>query len=248
MKALITYILILLGLNSLAQGEVLSKAEQAFDAKRYKEAAELYEGLINTGWKSSELYFNAGNSFFKLNRMGKAIYYYELARVLNPNDEDIKINLSIANNKTIDKIETRENFFINAVKTNVLQSLSTLQWAWLTVITLSISLICLFVFFISEPVVLRKITLTLALALIIVFGISYLLGYSATKAKNNNKFAIILISEVSVQNEPNEAGTLKFKLHEGTKVRLIRANGDWSLIALDNGNEGWVPVKSIGVI
>jgi tetratricopeptide (TPR) repeat protein len=248
MRQLITYILIVLNLGSFAQGEVLKKAEKAFDARQYKEAADLYEGLINTGWKSSELYFNAGNSYFKLNRMGKAIYYYELARVLNPNDDDVKINLSIANGKTIDKIETRENFFINAVKTNVLQSFSTTQWAWMTILLLTLALICLFSFFISEPIVLKKITLSMAVVFVIAFGITYLLGYSAASAKNNNKFAIILSSEISIQNEPQEGGTVKFKLHEGTKVRVIRANGDWSLIALDNGNEGWVPVKSIGVI
>ncbi len=248
MRTLLTYLLFFLSFIAGAQEEALKKAEQAFDGKKYQEAAEIYEGLVNDGWKSSELYFNTGNAFYKLNKLGKAIYYYELARTMNPNDEDIKINLSIANGKTIDKIETRENFFINAVKTNLLQSFSTAQWAWLTVILLCITLVAFFFFFVVERIVLKKLTLGIALVGIIAFGITYLFGYSAANAKNNNKFAIIILQEVSIQNEPNPSGVVKFKLHEGTKVRLIRSNGDWSLVALDNGNEGWVPVKSIGVI
>ena len=77
-------------------GDLLGKAEKAYDSKKYKEAIESYEKLVNEGYKSYELYFNLGNSYFRDNQLGKAIYYYELARKAEPNDEDVRINLGIA--------------------------------------------------------------------------------------------------------------------------------------------------------
>ena len=49
-------------------------------------------------------------------------------------------------------------------------------------------------------------------------------------------------------NEPTVSGTSKFSLHEGTKIRVVENNGDWALIKLDNGNEGWVKLVDVGVI
>ncbi len=42
------------------------------------------------------MYFNLGNAYYRNNELGKGIYYYELARKVNPNDDDVRINLGIA--------------------------------------------------------------------------------------------------------------------------------------------------------
>jgi len=78
--------------------------------------------------------------------------------------------------------------------------------------------------------------------------ITYFLGYSALKARYENKFAIVLIKEVRIMNEPTAMAKVKFNLHEGTKIRVVENNGNWLLIKLDNGNEGWVKVDDVGVI
>ena len=84
--------------------------------------------------------------------------------------------------------------------------------------------------------------------MLVVFIITYLLGYSALKAKYENKFGIIIAREVRIMNEPTANGTSKFSLHEGTKIRVVEKNGDWVLIKLDNGNEGWLRLSEVGII
>src|SRR5690606_28583465 len=118
---------------TVSANDILKKAEIAYDSKKYSEAIKNYEQLVSEGYISYQLYFNLGNSYFRNNQLGKAIYYYELARKLEPNDEDVKINLGIAASKTIDKIDSKENFFISAVKTTLLSSFSTNVWAWLSI-------------------------------------------------------------------------------------------------------------------
>ncbi|WP_317900172.1 tetratricopeptide repeat protein [Aurantibacillus circumpalustris] len=226
----------------------LEKAEKAYDSKRYKEAIESYEKLIQEGYTSYQLYFNLGNSYYRNNELGKAIYYYELARKIEPNDEDVRLNLGIAAGKTIDKIDAKENFFISAVKTNLLSSFSTTTWAKLTIIALFLAAVLFFFFISSTQLLVKRISLVLSSVLFIGFFITYFLGSSAVNAKYENKFAIILAKEIKIMNEPTALAKVKFSLHEGTKIRVVENNGDWLLIKLDNGNEGWVKINDVGII
>ncbi len=228
--------------------DALQKAEKAYDSKNYKEAIFNYEELVSDGFKSYQLYYNLGNAYYKNNQLGKAIYYYELARKINPNDEDVRINLGIASAKTIDKIDAKENFFISAVKSNLLSSFSTSTWAWFSILLLIIACILFFIFFSSNNLPLKRFSFLLSCVLVISFTLTYSLGYSALKAKSENKFAIITNKEIKIMNEPTVAASTKFNLHEGTKIRVIENNGDWLLIKLDNGNEGWVKIIDVGII
>jgi tetratricopeptide (TPR) repeat protein len=228
--------------------DLLQKAEKAYDSKKYKEAIEAYEKLIDQGFKSYELYFNLGNAYYRDKQLGKAIFNYERARKLNPNDEDVRINLGIATAKTIDKIDAKENFFISAVKSNLLSSFDTRGWAWLNIT--GIILLCVFIFlFISTGnLLIKRLSFFLVLVLLAGAIATYFLGYSALKSKYDNKFAIITAKESRIMNEPTATATSKFNLHEGTKIRIVENNGDWVLIKLDNGNEGWVKLQDVGII
>jgi tetratricopeptide (TPR) repeat protein len=248
MKKLLCIIFLFVFSVSLSAQEGLSQAEKAYDARRYKEAIGHYEDLVKKGYRSYQLYYNLGNSYYRNEDLGKAIYYYELARKLEPDDEDVRINLAIASSKTIDKIDSKENFFISAVKSNLLSTFSTSAWAWLSIFAITLSCLLFFVFISSGSIAVKRVSLSLSSLLLIAFLVIYFLGYSAARAKYENKFAIILSKEVRVMNEPTAAASGKFSLHEGTKIRVVERNGDWLLIKLDNGNEGWLRYADVGII
>jgi tetratricopeptide (TPR) repeat protein len=227
---------------------LLEKAEKAYDSKHYKEAIGAYEQLVKEGYRSYQLYFNLGNSYYRNNELGNAIYYYELARKLEPADEDVRINLSIASAKTMDKIDARENFFISAVKSNLLSTFSTREWGWFSVVCILLSCVFFFLYVTSTRIRVKRVALPLSGLFLAGFLVVYLLGFSAVKSRYENKFAIITAAETRIMNEPTAAASSKFSLHEGTKVKVIDTNGDWLLIRLDNGNEGWVRLSDVGVI
>jgi len=228
--------------------DFLKEAENAYDTKNYKIAIANYEKLINDGYKSYQLFYNLGNAYYRNNQLGKAIYAYEMARKIDPNDEDVRINLGIASAKTVDKIDSKENFFISAVKTNLLSSFTTNNWAWFTIIFLLGAVVLFFVFLNSRILIVKRVSFLLSCSLVVGFVFTYFLGYSAMEAKIENKFAIITTKEIKIMNEPTLSATFKFSLHEGTKVRVVENNGDWILIKLDNGNEGWLKVVDVGII
>ena len=226
----------------------LKDAEKAYDSKNFKISIQHYQKLINEGYKSYQLYFNLGNSYYRNNELGKAIYYYELASKSNPADDDIKINLAIAASKTIDKVNSKENFFITAIKTNILLSFSTFTWSIFTISFISLASILFFIFINSNNILIKRISFIGTCFCFILFTLSYFLGYTSLKSKSENKFAIITSKEIKILNEPTISGISKFNLHEGTKIRVVENKGEWILIKLDNGNEGWIKTTDVGII
>ena len=106
----VLYILFLVGsLHAFSSVDLTQQAETFYKNKNYKGAIESYEMIVKQGVTSYKLFYNLGNAYYKNNEIGKAIYNYELANKLKPNNDDIKTNLRIANQKTIDKIESKEN-------------------------------------------------------------------------------------------------------------------------------------------
>ena len=233
--------------NSFAKGSLESNAEKAYADKKYKEAISAYEEILKTGLSSYKLYYNLGNAYYKNNELGKAIYNFELANKLQSNNEDVKNNLRIANEKRIDDIESKENFFISAIKSGLVNSLSTNGWAWLSIISLTAGFILFLIFFISGSIQFKRFGFFLSMTCLLIFTGSMIFGYTVLNEKQKTKFAIILAKETQIFEEPNINGHSKFNLHEGTKVKVLESNGDWTNIKLENGNEGWLKTKDVGL-
>lgn len=228
---------------SLNVNAELQKAEDAYKQKHYAKAIELYENLIHNNYYSSELYYNLGNAYYKTNQLGKAILYYEKAKLINPSDEDINHNLKLAYSKTIDKIETKSNFFIEITRTNFLNNIDTDVMAYITIV---LSLLALgsfaLVMFIDKY---KKVFLLLTVLMVVVNAALYLLSGAAQKSQNTHNFAIITVRETRVFNEPIPNAVAKFNLHEGTKVKLLKKLDTFYLIRLENGIEGWIDEKGV---
>lgn len=246
-KYIILLIAILVTSYSFANNDLQTKAEKAYANKNYQEAINAYEQLNKDGYSSYKLYYNLGNAYYKNNELGKAIYNYELANKLQPNNEDVKTNLRIANEKTIDEIESKENFFLSAIKSGLVNALSTSGWAWLSIVSLIITLGLAFLFISSTQLNIKRISFFSSAIFLLLFLGSMILGFSALKNKNQVKFAIILPKETNIKPEPIASSKSKFQLHSGTKVKVLETNDEWTNIKLENGNEGWVKTSDVGL-
>ena len=241
------FVLLLSNVSSFANNDLQVKAEKAYSAKDYKQAISLYESILKEGSTSYKLHYNLGNAYLKNNELGKAIYNYELANKLQPNNNDVKTNLKIATEKTIDKIESKENFFIGAIKSGLVTSLSTNGWAWFSICSLTGCLLFAFIFFVSNTLVLKRLGFFLSAISFVAFISSMLLGYTALNDKQEVNFAIVINREARIHEEPSGTSKSKFSLHEGTKVSVLETNADWTNIKLENGNEGWLKTSEVGL-
>jgi SH3-like domain-containing protein len=61
-------------------------------------------------------------------------------------------------------------------------------------------------------------------------------------------YAIITSSSVSVLSEPKNRSKELFVIHEGLKVKIMDQIEDWIEVKLSNGNEGWVKSEELIII
>ena len=131
-------ILFLLVSVSVSYGQTKAQADSAYVNNDFAGAVEMYEAILATEGESADIYYNLGNSYYKMDNIAKAILNYERALVLNPGDGDIRFNLELAQSKTVDKVTpVSEMFFVTWIKflTNLM---SEKGWAKLGIEHLSL--------------------------------------------------------------------------------------------------------------
>src|SRR5690606_33985292 len=84
---------------------IFDKGNDQYRKGDFQGAAETYETILKTKKESAELYFNLGNAYYKLNRVAPAIYNYEKALLLDPDDPEIANTLKFAQKLLIDVVK-----------------------------------------------------------------------------------------------------------------------------------------------
>ena len=123
MKIFLVIFSILLSSNQKVD-EIFIQSNNYYTNGNYEAALDGYLEIINSGFESSELYFNLGNTFYKLNNIPESNFYFEKALAISPNDFDVITNLSFAQNLRIDKIENLPVTQIQNFKISILDLLS----------------------------------------------------------------------------------------------------------------------------
>ena len=129
------YIVILILIIQFSSAQTaFEKGNQLYQKENYTEAINNYEGVLESGEHSADLYFNLGNCYYKLHKVAPAIYNYEKALQLNPNDEEIKANLDFARKMTIDDIKVVPKVGFSKLIEDFTSSYYYDTWAWIAVV------------------------------------------------------------------------------------------------------------------
>ena len=64
----------------------------------------------------------------------------------------------------------------------------------------------------------------------------------------NRSTGIVMSASVSIYTSPDAHSQELFRLHEGSKVRIKRTEGNWFEIEIANGSVGWLQKKNIEII
>ena len=237
-------------LYPLSSSAAVTKAEadSAYAQEHYQQAAHLYEELLKQG-VSAELYYNLGNSYYRMDNMTKAVLNYERAHLLSPGDRDVRLNLQLARSKTIDKVTPESEMFFVTWYRALVNLTSVDGWAWTALCSLVAAIILVLMYLFAANITLRKVGFFGALAFVVVFAFSNLFAWQQRRALTNRTTAIIIESAVPVKSTPAKNGTDLFILHEGTKVTIMDGSmRDWKEIRMADGKEGWLETKQIEVI
>ena len=231
-----------------AQEADIKAAETAYAAEQYDKAIELYESILKSYGDSYELYYNLGNSYYKDGKIAHAILNYERALLIKPGDSDIRFNLELAKQQTVDKIEPIKEFFLKEWFRSAQNMIGVDSWATLGIVCFVLFIGCLVLFFFSKWMRIKKIGFYLGILLFIVVIFANIFAYNQKNELINRNGAIVFAPTVTVKSSPDDSGTDLFVLHEGTKVHIRGSIGEWTEIMFEDGNVGWINKKDITVI
>ena len=220
-------------------------AVELYNNGNYNEAVNLFIEIINNGEHSDALYFNLGNSYYKLNDIPNSIYYFEKALKLNPNDKDIINNLSYSQNMLIDKIDLLPSNQLSDFLNYISMFFSIKQWLVIGIIFLYFFLILFVFYFFKRVSNTKKRYFTYSTILFCASIIFILTAVTKFENQNSNLEAIIFEKKIDLRTEPNYRSEIQFNLNEGTKVNIKEELDDWILVELSNGVSGWMESKSI---
>ncbi|NPA67979.1 MAG: tetratricopeptide repeat protein [Chlorobi bacterium] len=248
---LILSIIILTGNITFSQNnlpEQFIDADKLYAEGKFDKAAEKYEKLAAEGYMSPELFFNAGNAFYRLNKIGKAIYYYEKARMLNPGDEDINYNLEMARLRVKNlPPEVPEIFPVRMFK-KIVDAKSPDFWGILSLSLFILSLILFFLYYTAKTSGNKKIRFSASAVTLFLFILSFTFFQYRMSEINSRDKAVTISSEITGKSSPDASAGDLFKIYEGYIVKIESKNGDWYEIKLSDGRKAWVKKDDLMIL
>ena len=248
MKRFIILSLFIIAVLKLSAQTSVELANEAYSQSNFTEAADLYLQAIEENGESAAVYYNLGNCYYRLNKIAPSILNYERALLLDPGNKDIRINLEIANLKTVDKIESVEEFFLASWYNALQNRFSTDQWSAAGITCFILFITCLVLFFFSRKIIIKKFGFYCGIGLLVFTLFANIFAYGQKKELTNRNTAIVFSPTVTIKSSPDNSGTDLFILHEGTKVEVKGKLGEWNEIETADGNVGWIKNSEIEII
>ena len=250
MKKFFVYIalsLISLGLFSGNVETLTDSAQNYFMQTRYIDALQLYDSVSNMGYSSSDLYYNIGNCYYRLNDLPNSVYYYEKALMLDPSNSDAEFNLNIANRQLKQIVEPLPVPFYTRWGMKILNIVSSDAWTILNIIFLVLTLAGIALYLFMGRIALRKLGFSIAIISLVFFIITAICAYKSSVVISENNYAIVF-EQSMVKSSPNADAVNSFEVYEGIKVQVVdSANGMYN-IKLADGKEGWMEMSDVKML
>ncbi|WP_461533255.1 tetratricopeptide repeat protein [Sinomicrobium sp.] len=224
---------------------LFDRGSALYNEGKYSEAAESYQAVLKAGKHSASLYYNLGNTYYKLDSIAASIYYYEKALLLSPDDQDIKNNLAFAKNRTIDVIEVLPKSGFAKFTERLIHRFHYNSWGTVAVVLAFISALLFLLYYYKRSPIQKRIFFVASIVVVFAMLSSIYIAYAQYHEISNTRYAIVFAKEVEVRSEPNNRSENIFKLHEGTKVQVLETLNNWKHIQLADGKTGWLSAESI---
>ncbi len=226
-----------------ASEDIFFEANKLYSAGEYAKAAERYEAILKSGVESGNLYYNLANTYFKLDRKGKALAAYERAKRLIPADEDLFANMNFITS-LLEEAQPEEKLPWQVRVFNGIRSiLPAGGWFILTVLLYFATAALLAMSILRRSF--RKMGMRIAAVAAVMLFVSFLFFKSSVSAIHHSRYGIVIVPEVEVRYSPSYSGAVAFKLHEGTRAQLVRQQDEWMQIRLTQDKNGWVEANAI---
>ena len=238
--------IIMFFVNVIGFSQVFNNANAAYKQEKYSQAESSYTSILKQDKvHSAALYFNLANTYYKLNQIAPAIYFYEKALLLQPNNTSVKNNLTFAQKRTVDDIKNVPQVGFAQILNKFSQNLSYNTWAYLAAISSLLIVLFFAVYYFNNNINTKRIFF--ALQFVALFFVIFFMFFSVWRKNYDNSYnpAIIFSNSVALKAEPNNSAETVTTLHEGTKVFITENLDQWLQITLTDNTKGWLQKKDL---
>lgn len=233
-----TLLILTLCIQALAAGNATwDKANKFYEQKEYDSAVYYYKQLSKTAPRNAEVYYNLGNTYYRLNDIGHSVLNYEKALKYNPDHKKASDNLYLAKSRISNRIqEVPVIFFIrwwrSITKSNLANTYAIIAAGLFILLIVYYSLKRLDKINIDLPT-------QLSAGILIVSIVFIILGIvSANRVVADNK-AVVMQGDAPFTLQPGSS-TSQSLIPEGTTVKVTNEDGSWTEVILPDGRTGWM--------
>lgn len=221
---------------SAQESDAWTEGNQEYAAGHFREAAVLYEAVVQSGQTSAAVFYNLGNARFRTDELGQGILNYERALALEPQHPEAAANLRLARDKAR-ALELKRNWIESRAA-----RVTTAQFSIAAAIAFWVAVFALSGLFLTHRLSAARVGLLvfslLALA-VALYGL-----YSRETGPRGRALAIVVVKNTDARlATADNAGTV-LTLPPGSEIKILSTRGDWIYASLPNDLRGWIPAKN----
>lgn len=210
------------------------KGNAYYEAGKYPEAKQAYAQLVKSGPWSANLFYNLGNTEWKLGNGGEAAADYERALALEPSHPQARANLDFVRDQTGAKtaVQAWWQRAFGAMDASAAAMLLA-ACGWVALFSLAVALLRRDGR--AGPVV--------TLAICLLAG-----GYAAGclwQASAEAARAVVIAKTTEAREAPTVVAPVADVLPAGSEVLAPEERGPWTYCTLPDGRRAWVPTDAI---
>jgi tetratricopeptide (TPR) repeat protein len=238
------FLLAVVGIKTLGFASSFDDGLKAANEKNYKQAIHEFEKIVKEQPQNSAAFYNLGNTYYKNNAFGQAIWAYEVSIKLNPKNTEAPVNIELCYREL-----TNGNSWQPSISglQRLIYGIGSTTWA-----ILSIIFSCLITYSIFS-LLKKKNTPWKRFHVMALFGETTLfIGFliAANSSANypaNHDFGIIT-SKTSPCYLEETAKTADFVINEGAKVLILSEKGNRIEVELLEGRKVFISKKDLRII
>lgn len=249
-------VIILCGISLCANAMTIGQqADSAYNAENYKEAIELYNKSIAEEGRSSDIYYNLGNAYFRADKLGQAVLSYERALRLDPANKDARTNLEFVKNRIQDKPEDDTAFF-SSLHHSIVGSMTANAWAWTAFVIFIFLMGAVALYIFSTRVELRKVGFFGGITLLVIFAYFLIIANDSAAFASDHNTAVVTVPSTQLTSAPRAPRTSSDKvvlIHEGTAVEIVDSvatpddpqSSMWYNVKINNNTKAWLRASDV---
>lgn len=213
------------------------KGTQLYQQKQYDSAAAYFEKIAVQKPGKAEVYYNLGNAYYRMNKVGLAVLNYQRALQLNPDYQLAQDNLAMAENRMTNHVnKVKDIFFVTWWENITAARLATL-WAILAFIVFSAIVLVVFLRGISKIVINIPVQVPILMSLLWVLLLVF--AFASAKRSENSGLAVVMQNDAPLQTSDMKGKPISL-LPEGTTVRVKSTHGEFAEVVIPDGRRGFV--------